>query len=705
MEEGRAVKLRRLNAFRNKLPHVSASALAAVLQEATRVGVPEVHNRDAVRESRDEELSSATCATGEPHGPLIQTVHLETVDGGSMALDVAHPLAILHHAWSTCGPFAAMMQRKLAQKQCSPEDPWSLIMYSDEVVPGNVLAPMPSRKCQVVYYSFLEFGFETLCHEDAWFCITVKRSKLVNKAAGSMGQVVGSLLKLFFPARGLSLASTGMLLPRVDEFGCSATRFFAKLGIVVQDGAAHKQVWSTRGDGSIGFCSLCLGLVTAGSGLADYDTTGLIQANVTYDNQLCFASTADMIRNARRVAALRGTMNNDEFTMHQQALGYTYYPYSILCDPELDGIIDPAKQYMHDWMHGLMANGVFNTITHMFLEACYDQHRGNSHIYQVVGEYIKGWRWPRSVGSTSKLHEIFDLKRRKGNTDGGHLRCQASEGLSAYPVLAHFVRSVLISSANPDEHTCPEECKVFLALVDVLEMIQAIPHGCIAADMLRTAVHSFLNQMVSVFDIDVWPKAHWMLHFPRHLEEHEALLSCFVHERKHKTIRRVGNDMFNTPHFDITVVKDITCSHLAKLKDPDVFNHDVGLVGGGRAPAQVMAAMAELFGADCSVHWSLTSRHSKWEVSSKHDVVLVQHSNGSDFIAGEVKAHMAVDGFPVTLLSAWKLQSLGAESRYALWDTRLPTLGLIHTRTILSTCIWKAVSSGLVRTLLPLHVR
>ena len=25
-----------------------------------------------------------------------------------------------------------------------------------------------------------------------------------------------------------------------------------------------------------------------------------------------------------------------------------------------------------------------------------------------------------------------------------------------------------------------------------------------------------------VFAIDVWPKAHWMLHFARHLEEHEA---------------------------------------------------------------------------------------------------------------------------------------------------------------------------------------
>ena len=59
--------------------------------------------------------------------------------------------------------------------------------------------------------------------------------------------------------------------------------------------------------------------------------------------------------------------------------------------------------------------------------------------------------------------------------------------------------------------------------------------------------------------------------------------------------------------------------------------------------------MAKVCGADCNVHSSSTSRHSKWGVSSKHDVV--QHDNGSDFIAGEVKAHMAVDGFPVTLLN------------------------------------------------------
>ena len=53
----------------------------------------------------------------------------------------------------------------------------------------------------------------------------------------------------------------------------------------------------------------------------------------------------------------------------------------------------------------------------------------------------------------------------------------------------------------------------------------------------------------------------------------------------------------------------------------------------------------------CRLQCALVLDQSAFEVgvSSKHDVV--QHDNGSDFIAGEVKAHMAVDGFPVTLLN------------------------------------------------------
>ena len=39
-------------------------------------------------------------------------------------------------------------------------------------------------------------------------------------------------------------------------------RLFAKIGIVLQDGGAHKTVWQARGDGASRFCLLCKNLFT-----------------------------------------------------------------------------------------------------------------------------------------------------------------------------------------------------------------------------------------------------------------------------------------------------------------------------------------------------------------------------------------------------------------------------------------------------------
>ena len=80
--------------------------------------------------------------------------------------------------------------------------PWSLVLYTDEVTPGAVLATQQTRKLQACYFSFLELGHVALAREDVWFCAMVHRSSLVAKANGGIAQVIGGILKLLFPAEG-----------------------------------------------------------------------------------------------------------------------------------------------------------------------------------------------------------------------------------------------------------------------------------------------------------------------------------------------------------------------------------------------------------------------------------------------------------------------------------------------------------------------
>jgi hypothetical protein len=56
-------------------------------------------------------------------------------------------------------------------KPATADEPWQLIIYTDEVTPGNPLATNNKRKFHAVYWSFLELGMNALCREEAWFCI------------------------------------------------------------------------------------------------------------------------------------------------------------------------------------------------------------------------------------------------------------------------------------------------------------------------------------------------------------------------------------------------------------------------------------------------------------------------------------------------------------------------------------------------------
>ena len=157
------------------------------------------------------------------------------------------------------------MVEKHRQRPSSPERPWSLVLYSDEVTPRAVLATQPTRKSQSIYYSFLELGHVALAREESWLCAMVHRSSSVATADGGMGQVVGAILKLLFPAQGADLHLTGLML--YDEGG-QGFRLHARLATFVQDGAAHKDIWKCKGDSGTRMCMCCL-VVAAGSDLRD----------------------------------------------------------------------------------------------------------------------------------------------------------------------------------------------------------------------------------------------------------------------------------------------------------------------------------------------------------------------------------------------------------------------------------------------------
>ena len=148
-----------LASLRARIPFVSQSALAALLKIAANDGLPKVTNRKGIRDSRDEFIRTTT-----PHGPL--HAHINVTE--SMVIEVQNPFAVFWYACKTSPSFSSMVAATLASHPSSPTSKWSLLLYCDEVSPGNQLAYTHERKAWAVYWTFAEFG----CHLCQEACMT-----------------------------------------------------------------------------------------------------------------------------------------------------------------------------------------------------------------------------------------------------------------------------------------------------------------------------------------------------------------------------------------------------------------------------------------------------------------------------------------------------------------------------------------------------
>ena len=687
----RQSKLRRLEKFRRAVPHVSANALSSILSEITRHGMPEMIRRNQMREARDFTVDHMTY-----YGKLLQEIVLPGHGGGDdpttrdkRTLVVSHPLAMLQHCLTSIRAFGSFFRYRLGKKPCTPNTPWHLVLYTDEVLPGNVLAPLTLRKSQAIYWTFLELGAEALCREDMWFCITAKRSTSIHDIEGSMAKIVGCLIKCFFSEENSLHPDDGGVT--LIDFNGEPFRFFVSFDMFIQDGGAHKLIWNLRGDGGTKFCLLCKNALALDSTTC-IDDKPMLRCDVIHESDLEFATDDDVRGTVFRLNCFKVTDNITKFKIREQALGFTWTEYNLLSDPDLTRYVNPCSQFCHDWMHCLVAAGLFQLVLHLLLESLESDGIRDAYVY--FQEFVKLCRWPIGIHS-SNIHRFFDDNRRTSNRKAGTFKCQASDALSMYPVLAFFVLTQF-RKASIAVHACD----AFIALCDVIDLFQSAARGVVTPNTMRDRVHIFLQAFVTAFGADsMIPKCHWLLHFANHLQRWGILLSCFVTERKHKMVKRYANECDNTGKFEHSVMAEVVCHHLAKLSDPNLYNFETGLIEPHPAPRALSDMLMTEFsvGRD-TITTATTSRISKFAVCSKKDIVLYTTDDG--FGAGEVWAHVAISGVNMSIISEWRCIDRSVSTMSATWEV-LQNPIYVATDEILAACTWAAVSDNVVRTFIP----
>ena len=252
-------------------------------------------------------------------------------------------------------------------------------------------------------------------------------------------------------------------------------------------------------------------------------------------------------------------------------------------------------------------------------------------------------------------------------------------------------------------------CKVLISLWQVVELLQAAPRGVVRPAQLLRAIEEFLElfhatfgprRMVSTF--------HALLHLADELERFKAMLTCWVHERKHRMVREWCDGMKNTTQFERWVMSNVVCQHLHALRDPDKFLVSVGLVNPRDAPKVFAKVVRDDFDlpATADVYTARVSRYNEWGVCATGDCVMVNGSHGA-LQAGWVWKHAAFQDVGST--RAVSLVQLGDQlehnpkGRYATWSLR-SSPEWICTADIVDTVIFTWDDESTLRSVLPLHL-
>lgn len=672
-------KRARLEAFRQRIPFVSQRALAAILTEAKKRPLPTVTKRDNIRQARKDIFERPT-----PYGPLLHKVELERLDGSIETIKCINPFSFLFLALSTCKYFASLVCGVINRSGVGVASPWSLIGYADEVSPGNQLKSKNKRKMWAVYFSFLDFLPEVLCHEDSWITMATVRSITLENVKGGVSALYGALLKVWFNPAGFNIQTAGFLVPHLagNCAVCPGTRIWASLEALLADEGALHAIWKHMGASGTKLCCECFNVFALKWWRQHVSDRASRLLPHTCSDPSRFEphdqTTIETVHQQLQEKKQSG-LPKTKFKEFESFVGWRHAPQSILQDPALRSVVRIDQNYF-DWVHCFVVNGIANRQIHLTVLAM----KSHGLTYQHMYEFALAWNWPRRMeGAAATGVDALEDKRAKSSWKAGAFHASASELLSLMPILSLWVEKVMTTVIE-----LAPVAKAFLLLAHIIELCQlAARPGVVAADALQDAIVAWCSAFSDAFgEDDLPPKTHFVYHIVRWLRKYGFLLNTLVHERKHKTIKAHGDTMDNSGDgFDEHVLEEVTAHAFYRLAECEALALPLGLINPTAPPKGQLEFLRQTWPAARALYVATTCRFDRRGVCSVGDVVTFK-GVGSSSSAGRIWFIAEIDN-ELLVCGLYLWTSVQRFMNYSTWRNG-GEWGLLEAKDIEEVCIW-----------------
>ena len=558
------------------------------------------------------------------------TIPLRKIDGGDFIWHVAHPLRLLAYYCKHSDAFRSLFD-KHAQTR-GADHTYRLIMYYDEVTPGNLLRLDNARKFWAVYCSCLDFG-EALQQSDAWLPIGMLRTAQSKLLAGNFAAAFAGLIRSLDP-----LETATVVLPTAGPRLIRAT-VHNHLG----DEAALKRGLDVKGSAGTLPCIKCRNVMYSRAVAAadDYIITIACGSPTRFDLQ----RDEDVWSLADRLARQAGRVTKRVLAEEEQVAGINYNPRSVLFDGLCRERLRPIGTLTYDSMHIWFSGGIANEELLLLM----GKLNSIGVSWEMVGRWFRSsFQYPtQQKRKMVPLHRCFHQTRMKASRNSGEFKAQASEVLALVPMLNYFVLCVV--EPLPAADSIRDALDSFHRLAEVVALLQRakrVPDAPQVVVKLREVIMSHFAAYVRAHGAGgiKW-KRHAAFHIPDQVARDGRLIDSFPMERKHQLPKGCAAPILNTAAFERTVLLKTVQAQLHGLRSrPTAF--DDGLVGKHTSLSGVDVALA--------LHWQGTTVH-------QGDIVFVDESE----VARIMDYSMCIKGNFV--VSFWDLHFVSSQLGSSTW--------------------------------------
>ena len=648
--------------------YVSTAGLADVLKDIRDKGMPTAISRSSIKRARDSEFDD--CVT--PYGPILKSKVIgDDKSGKPCTFWLADSRATMYYLLSESPKLGDFIREKLREHPCSIIKPWSLIIYNDEIAPGDQLLHHNRRKTQAFYYSFLQFGATALSSEFLWFTLSASRSDDVNDIEGRSFGIFAKHQMLAF-----------------EEWVTVGFQFhdiiiWAKLEILLCDEAALKYTLDVKGASGSMPCLKCRNVLSKKAFAKSNPDSGMVGIHELEYTAFDKHTDESLVENARHLASMKPSLGVGKFKELETSLGLNYSESGVLLS-RLQ--FKPATGSCYDPQHVYLVNGIFQAELGHLLTRLKKRMKIKLHI---IGEFFNSFEWPANSKSGKN---IFDDRTDKSLTDTDNdtkkknltFSCSASDGLGSFAMLQEFLMLQVFATATAQRNEAVlGACASFFALCAVLTLATMIPRGGVSPELLRAKIVAHLQLHSAAYGSLHWvPKFHYAHHLADQYELWGALLFCFAHERKHKEIKRYLQGRMNTSAtWDKNVMQDVL--HIQKLALREDFPYPRGtqLLSPRSPDHNWYSFLRHEFPDSTDVLVSIDAKAGNFVTCHVGDVVCVAWDNGMS--TGRIQQLCNVDGECMAFVCVW---------------TKLPQVNMFDTRgesyfvllvDVVDTCVYK----------------